>query len=223
MKKVSSVVYPFLTRRDIAARIDSDPAFAAECALVLHARTVERLAGRAPTGKPWGWMSSESVAAGKLVAKLQAGSILESDRARLRQLTRRYARQVAQHSVELALRAHPELTSIAAKFGVLPPGMTAVHARTTDAPTEEAAHADAESGDPDTAASTGSEDEEPDTEAFPARLLALVQGNPGQRTAEIAKALETTTAMVAPALRALVQGRKLAKRGVGRGTRYFVR
>ena len=46
---------------------------------------------------------------------------------------------------------------------------------------------------------------------------------PGERTAAIAEALGVTTAMLAPTLRMLVQGRQLRKQGFGRGTRYFVR
>jgi hypothetical protein len=55
------------------------------------------------------------------------------------------------------------------------------------------------------------------------RVMEFVQRMPGQRTDAIAKALDTTTAMLAPTLRMLVQGKRLRKVGVGRGTRYFIR
>jgi hypothetical protein len=53
--------------------------------------------------------------------------------------------------------------------------------------------------------------------------MECVERTPGQRTDAIAKALDTTTAMIAPTLRMLVQGRQLRKVGVGRGTRCFMR
>ena len=53
--------------------------------------------------------------------------------------------------------------------------------------------------------------------------MEFVQRMQGQRTEAIAGALGTTTAMLAPTLRMLVQGRRLKKQGFGRGTRYFVR
>ena len=53
--------------------------------------------------------------------------------------------------------------------------------------------------------------------------MEFVERMPGERTEAIADALGVTTALLAPTLRMLVQGRKLRKQGFGRGTRYFVR
>jgi hypothetical protein len=53
--------------------------------------------------------------------------------------------------------------------------------------------------------------------------MAFVDRSPGQRTEVIAKALDVTTAMLAPTLRMMVQGRQIKKQGVGRGTRYSMR
>ncbi len=39
----------------------------------------------------------------------------------------------------------------------------------------------------------------------------------------IAKALEVTTALLAPTLRMLIQGKQIRKQGLGRGTRYYAR
>jgi hypothetical protein len=206
--------YPFLTRAEIQRRLASDGAFVHECARILQARTTERLAGRSPADGSWGWMSSETVVARKLVARLETGPLSAADEAKLCKLVGRYSRQLAEHYRGLALRERPELAEVAARFGVAP--RTAGHGvPPTPEPPAATPATPVPADDP--------EPQEPEDDALPARVLAFVGRNPGQRTAEIAKALDTTTAMIAPALRALVQGKKLAKRGVGRGTRYSAR
>ena len=72
------------------------------------------------------------------------------------------------------------------------------------------------------------DDLEPDSEpaqddALPRRAMEFVERMPGQRTEAIADALGVTTALLAPTLRMLVQGKQIRKQGFGRGTRYFVR
>lgn len=216
--RTPAVAYPFLTRREIAARIDADSAFAAECALVLESRTQQRAAGAAPVGKPWGWMSSERVIAGRLVVKLRGGSLTEDDRGKLVGFVRRYSRQLADHSRGLALRENPELSAVAAKFGALPADSgppILVQTQPEPKETAEQCHADDER-QPDQV-ECARDDE------LPPRIVAHIKLAPGQRTEEIAKSLDVTTAMLAPALRMLVQGRQIKKQGVGRGTRYFTR
>lgn len=213
MKK-EPMKYPFLTRAEIQRRLASDAAFVHECARILQERTTERLARRAPADGAWGWMSSETVVARKLVARLEAGPLSAADDAKLSKLVGRYSRQLAEHYRGLALRERPELAEVAARFGVAP--RAAGHG-VPPAPEPQAAPA-AKPIPPEEP-----EPQESDDDALSARVLAFVGRNPGQRTAEIAKALDTTTAMIAPTLRALVQGKKLSKRGVGRGTRYFPR
>jgi hypothetical protein len=76
----SSSGYPFVTRKQIVARLESEPAFMKECAAILQARTEQRAAGSAPIGKPWGRMSSERVVAGRLVAKSKIGMLSTTSR-----------------------------------------------------------------------------------------------------------------------------------------------
>lgn len=215
--RTPSVAYPFLSRREIAARVEADSGFAGECALVLEARTQQRAAGSAPTGRPWGWMSSERVVAGRLVVKLRSGSLTEDDHRKLIGLVHRYSRQLADHCRGLALKENPELAAVAAKFGVLP-----TH---SGPPMPVQAQPDPKEGVERPTENHHQRDETEcvqDDELAP-RIIAHVRLASGQRTEEIAKALDVTTAMLAPALRMLVQGRQIKKQGVGRGTRYFTR
>ena len=218
--------YPFITRREIMARLESEPAFVKECASVLQARTEQRAAGAAPRGKPWGLMSSERVVAGRLVAKQHIGMLSVDDEARLGKLVSRYSRQLADHFRALVLHENPALSAVAEKFGV---GRTASDpSDISQGPPEpkeipSRCHGPSKS-QPDVLEDDLEADPEPiqEDELAP-RVMAYVEPSPGQRTDAIAKALDTTTAMIAPTLRMLVQSRKLKKVGVGRGTRYFVR
>jgi hypothetical protein len=54
MSKPAPTAYPFLTKKQIQARTIAEPAFMAECASVMQARTEQRAASLAPPGKPWG-------------------------------------------------------------------------------------------------------------------------------------------------------------------------
>jgi hypothetical protein len=217
--RTPATAYPFLTRREIAARIDADPAFAAKCALVLESRTQQRAAGAAPVGKPWGWMSSERVTAGRLVVKLRGGSLTDGDRDMLVGFVRRYSRQLADHSRDLAIKENPDLSAVAAKFGALPADSAPpILVQTQPEPKETAEQYPTDDGrHPDEVECARDDDE------LPPRIVAHIKLAPGERTEEIAKALDVTTAMLAPALRMLVQGRQIKKQGVGRGTRYFTR
>jgi hypothetical protein len=120
----SSSGYLFVTRKQLVVRLGSEPAFVAECAAVLQARTEQRAAGSAPPGKPWGWMSSERVVAGRLTAKSKIGMLSEEEESKLTALVSRYARQLADHFRALALQENPGLSVSAEKFGVLQGGST---------------------------------------------------------------------------------------------------
>jgi len=222
----SSSGYPFVTRREIQARLESEPAFMKECAAILQNRTEQRGAGSAPSGKAWGWMSSERVVAGRLTAKSKIGMLSVDDESKLTALVSRYSRQLADHFRSLALAENPGLSVAAVKFGVLPGGSDPSDISQGPPESKEMAERCHPSGgrQPDDLEDDMEVDSEPPVQdELPGRVMEFVQRMPGQRTDAIAKALDTTTAMVAPALRMLVQGRQLKKVGVGRGTRYFVR
>ncbi|MEI9937280.1 MAG: hypothetical protein WDO69_08635 [Pseudomonadota bacterium] len=241
--------YPFVTRKQIVARLESEPAFVKECASILQARTEQRAAGGAPSGKAWGWMSSERVVAGRLTAKSKIGMLSEEEESRLAKLVARYSRQLADHFRALAVAEDPGLSEAAERFGV---GRTAPDpsdiSRGPRNPQESAerCHPSGErqpdvleddldavlDGDPeivedelddDEATDDGAGPEPAQDDPLPRRAMEFVERMPGERTAAIADALGVTTALLAPTLRALVQGRKLRKQGFGRGTRYFAR
>ncbi|MEO8901156.1 MAG: hypothetical protein ABI488_05735 [Polyangiaceae bacterium] len=234
MSKPAPTAYPFMTKKQIQARIVAEPAFMMECASVMQARTEQRAAGLAPPGKPWGWMSSERVVAGKLTAKSKIGMLSLDEEQRLAKLVSRYSRQLADHHRTIALAENAGLAGAAEKFGVLPGGPT---------PSDDFQGPRQPQGGPERCHPSGErrpdapeddlevlteDDLEPDSEAvhddpLPRRAMDFVERMPGQRTEAIADALGVTTALLSPALRGLVQGRRLRKQGFGRGTRYFPR
>jgi hypothetical protein len=221
-----SAAYPFTTRREIAARLESEPAFVAECASVLQARTEQRASGGAPPGKPWGWMSSERVVAGRLTAKSGIGMLSVDDEAKLAKLVSRYSRQLADHFRALAISENPALSVAAEKFGVLPTASDPSDiSQGPGNPQERAKRChQSEERRPDALEDDLEVDSEPiQDDPLPRRAVEFVERSSGERTDAIAKALGVTTAMLAPTLRMLVQGKKLRKQGFGRGTRYFVR
>lgn len=217
--------YPFPTRCEIAVRVNADFAFAGECALVLEARTEQRAAGTAPPGKPWGWMSSERIVAGRLIAKMGVGMFSVDDEAKLTKLVGRYSRQLADHFRAIALVENPALSEAAEKFGVLPTGFDPPNTTQAQPESKETAERYHPSGacHPDGLQEDPKVDSEPAPEDdLPRRAIEFVANNAGLRTDAIARAVGVTTALLAPVLRMLVQGKRLKKQGVGRGTRYFV-
>lgn len=216
--KAAPATYPFLTRKQVHARIESEPAFMGTCARILQTRTEQRSAGTAPPGTPWGWMSSERVVAGRLVEKMSVGMLSVDDEAKLAKLVSRYSRQLADHYRTIALVENPELSAAAVKFGVLPTGFDPASVALPHAESEEVA------GQYPLEEDYQAEERglDQDDELAP-RVIAHAERSPGQRTDEIAKAMGTTTAMLSPALRMLVHAKKLRKQGIGRGTRYFCR
>jgi hypothetical protein len=108
--------YPFLSRRQIAERIHSDPAFAVECVAILQERHERR--GSAGGVESMGWMASQAAKAVKLAAKLASGEATEKDRAEAMQLASRYTKQLARVFRERELANRPELGAQAAVFGV---------------------------------------------------------------------------------------------------------
>ncbi|MEO7037389.1 MAG: hypothetical protein ABI548_25765 [Polyangiaceae bacterium] len=226
MSRPAPGAYPFTTKKQIQLRIDAEPAFMKECASVMQARTEQRAAGVAPPGKAWGWMSSERVTAGKLTAKSRIGMLSSDEEARLAKLVSRYAKQLADHHRAIALAENPALSVAAEKFGVDSTGSNPpddVQGQPEAKETAERCHSEPDCpvddliGDPEV-------DSDPTPEEdLPHRVMEFIASNAGLRTDAIARALCTNTAMLAPTLRALVQGKRVRKQGVGRGTRYFVR
>ena len=215
--------YPFTSRKQITSRILTDQTFARECAIVLQARTDERDAGRAPAGKPWGWMSSQKATASKIVAKLRAGMLSSAEEAKLRKMIASYGRQLADHFRTLEIRRRPELAEVARVFGVATPATPAPPARGGDAPAG-AGEERQESADREEPLRDGEgvgllENREDDTAS---RVVAVLAETPGLRSEEIATRTGIGTAYLGPELRAMVEAGTLRKTGAARGTRYFL-
>jgi hypothetical protein len=117
---MSTNAYPFLSKRQLLARINAEPAFAAECIAILQDRYEARVAGASSMG----WMASHAAKATALAAKLASGEVTEKDRADAAKLAARYSKQLARTFRDRELAARPELGTQAAVFGVRASGPT---------------------------------------------------------------------------------------------------
>lgn len=98
--------YPFVSRRDVAQRIASEPSFAAECIRALDAGSK--------------WMASHRSRAAKLVARLATDSPSAEDLAEAAALAAPYARTLARILRERQIASgDPDLLAKAAVFGVV--------------------------------------------------------------------------------------------------------
>ena len=102
--RMSTNGYPFLSRRQILARIASDAAFAIECVRLIESRHA--------------WMASHRAAAAKLIARLDAGPVDATTSAEALRLASRYSKTLARIIRERDLAERPELVAIGAVFGV---------------------------------------------------------------------------------------------------------
>lgn len=106
--------YPFVTRRDVIARLSSDPAFVRECIGVLHRRFLERETLKPPAG----WMSSHVKTGEDLYLRLMARNCRDADVARARELVTRYAKQLARVLRDEQIARDPQLALVATVFGI---------------------------------------------------------------------------------------------------------
>jgi len=113
--------YPFLTKAQIVAKLDTDLSFRHEACLILTARqTEDELQVRETKHKNRrGWMSSHAVNGTKFAEKLAAGEELtEEEEGKLAGMVCRYRKQLASHYREVAKRDNPELAEAGSTFGV---------------------------------------------------------------------------------------------------------
>jgi hypothetical protein len=111
-----SLAYPFVTRRQVVARLGRDPEFAGACLAILHRRFVDRDILPPPAG----WMASDVKRAEELYSRLDAGEASPSDLALATKLAQRYARQIASHFRDDELARNPSLKPLAAIYGLRP-------------------------------------------------------------------------------------------------------
>jgi hypothetical protein len=115
-KKTKGVgAYPFPTKREIAARLEADDQYVAQCLQAMQARTVARSGQRR-----YGWMSSHQ-SQGKLLAMAADRGLLggykgEEEMARARRMLAGYTRQLAEIERERAIAERPELAAAAATY-----------------------------------------------------------------------------------------------------------
>jgi hypothetical protein len=104
---MSSNGYIFTSRKQVLARIASEPSYAVEAVRLIDERN--------------GWMASHRSRASKLVARLAAGSRSAEDLAEAVALAVPYARTLSRLAREKEIAARPELMGVAALFGVVRP------------------------------------------------------------------------------------------------------
>jgi hypothetical protein len=117
---MSSNNYPFLTKKQIAAKIADDDSFVLECLQVMHSRQTEHEVDSKTTKdrNKRGWMSSHAVRGTELALKAQTEALSEEEVAKAREMVARYTKQLASHFRQARLAAEPELAETAAVFGV---------------------------------------------------------------------------------------------------------
>jgi hypothetical protein len=120
-KAQTSNGYPFMTKRQILARLEAERDFRHEALLVLFQRqTEDEVATRDTKWKnKRGFMSSHAVHGTRIAELLLAGEILsEEDEDKLAAMVVRYTKQLAAHYRQVRLAEQPELAAQAAKFGI---------------------------------------------------------------------------------------------------------
>lgn len=118
-QKAPPRVYPFLTKAQIGARIESDFGFACEVIGILYQRQTQHEQDTKSTlsKNRRGFMSSHAVHGSRIAQLLASGSPLnDEDKARVAEIAPRYTKQMADHFRAEAIRENPELEAQAACF-----------------------------------------------------------------------------------------------------------
>lgn len=113
----SPMTYPFVSRREVADRLDRDPAFVRECVAILHRRFVDRDILPPPAG----WMVSHRKAGEELHARLASDAATAGDVVAAAKIAKSYAKQLSKVFRDEQLARDPSLGLAAAVFGVRPP------------------------------------------------------------------------------------------------------
>ncbi len=119
--KAKGAVYPFESKAQIAAKIESSDEYMLLGLCQLHTWQTEHEQETKTTEEKnrRGFMSSHAVNGSKLAEKVKAGETLTGEEiAKARSIVCRYTRQLAVASREASLAANPELAATAAIFGV---------------------------------------------------------------------------------------------------------
>lgn len=110
--------YPFATKKQILAQLDSDRNFLFACFDYLQACQEAPEQERAATifSNKSGWMSSHAANAAKLAAKKAEGTLDAEDEQKIHSMVCRYTKQLAAKARRDAIEANPELAVIAEIF-----------------------------------------------------------------------------------------------------------
>ena len=106
----ATVQYPFLTKKQIEARLQGEPIFVAECLQILGERTAARQTG----DKAMGFMVSHKEAGKKLLSVTEGWN--EEQVGAARKICLSYTTQLAKHFREQEIAANPDLAEVAKVF-----------------------------------------------------------------------------------------------------------
>jgi hypothetical protein len=113
--------YPFRTKNDIKAQIESDDAFVLTCLVIMDDRQTEdeRDTRETKWRNKMGWMSSHAVNGGKLATLVRNGEELDAEQLdKARGMVSKYSKQLASHFRQAAKDENPELAEAGSTFGV---------------------------------------------------------------------------------------------------------
>jgi len=111
--------YPFTTKREILAQLETDATFREQCMLILHARQTsdeqESMSTKYKNAR--GFMSSHAVNGTRIAKALMSGEALsDEDVVLMDSMVKRYTKQLAAHFRTEQLKNQPELAEETACF-----------------------------------------------------------------------------------------------------------
>lgn len=117
----ASNLYPFATKAQLKARLETESDFVLQALLVMDGRQEESERDRKETifKNKRGWMSSHAVWGTRLASKVALGEELTPEEfSKARTMVMSYTKQLAAHFRAQALRDNPALNAVAGMFGV---------------------------------------------------------------------------------------------------------
>jgi outer membrane biosynthesis protein TonB len=110
--------YPFATKNQIAADIESSTPFALACLQIMQSRqtSAEEETKATISKNARGWMSSQAKRGTELATKARNEGLTVEETEQARALVSRYTKQLAEHFRAEQIAANPELADIAALF-----------------------------------------------------------------------------------------------------------
>jgi len=112
-------LYPFVTKAQIKAQLDSDPSYRHQAMVILFTLQTEHEQATETTlnKNRQGFMSSHAVHGTRIARKIQGGEPLTAeDEAKVEAIAPRYSRQLAVYFRARAIADNPALKAVAALF-----------------------------------------------------------------------------------------------------------